>query len=334
MRSLLAPPRAAVDPTSRAPSFGSFRGPLPSIDWRPLGYGPLYRVTHHKRWVYAAIVSDAHYLAAAIVDLGYAMTCFLFAFDRALGKVVVDRSALAPALVVPGRVGDAAEVGCEARFSFAGTKATFTRERGEDYRLVVDAKGLAIDATLTTTGAPPPISVIAKVPRGVVNATEKRALMGVSGSATIDGKRVALDGATSGFDYTNGYLARSTEWKWAYLLGRAKTGERVGMNLVEGFVGDGECAVWVDDEVYGVGEGRFEHVERAPLEPWRVRSACGAIDLAFTPRGAHEERKEMLIVASKFIQPVGFYRGTIAIDGKRLELEDVLGVTEDQAVRW
>ncbi|HVY48825.1 MAG TPA: DUF2804 family protein, partial [Minicystis sp.] len=145
---------------------------------------------------------------------------------------------------------------------------------------------------------------------------------------------VELGPAFAGYDHTHGLLARRTAWRWAFAMGRAKSGEKVAFNLVEGFVGEPECCVWIDDELHPVGEGRFLFDAKHPLEPWRVRTTCGAVDLRFSPGAMHAERKDFGLVRSHFVQPVGAYAGAIEVGGKKLELEGVLGVTEDQDVLW
>jgi hypothetical protein len=169
---------------------------------------------------------------------------------------------------------------------------------------------------------------------GLVNVTEKRALLPVSGELTVRGRRRRLDGALGGYDYTHGLLARRTMWRWAYALGRAKSGERVGFNLVQGFVGEPECTAWVDGEVFPMREGRFAFDRDEPLSEWRVSTADGAVDLRFKPGGMHSEQKNLGLVASRFVQPAGAYSGTLRVGAKELVLDGVLGVTEDQDVLW
>lgn len=106
------------------------------------------------------------------------------------------------------------------------------------------------------------------------------------------------------------------------------------MNLVQGFLGETECAVWLDDELHPVGEGRFEFDAHSPLNPWRIRTTCGAVDLRFTPGGMHAEQKDFKLLRSKFVQPVGTYEGTITVGKTTATLERVLGVAEDQDVLW
>ncbi|MDQ3037367.1 MAG: DUF2804 domain-containing protein, partial [Myxococcota bacterium] len=153
-------------------------------------------------------------------------------------------------------------------------------------------------------------------------------------SALIAGRRVSLDAALGGYDLTHGLLARRTRWNWAFLMGRARGGEPIALNLVQGFVGEPECAVWIDGEPVPLAEGRFTFAQEAPERPWRVRTADGAVDLAFEPGGVHREHRDLRVARARFVQPVGTFSGTIDVGGRRLELERVPGVVEDQDVVW
>jgi hypothetical protein len=330
MRTLETPPSAVVAPNGVI-QVGSFRGSLPRVDLRPLGKGVVYRLTHQKRWIYTAIASADIFVGLAVVDLGYAKNTFAFAYQHGQG-MLADKSVIGHPIA--GGVADGIDDGLCANFSSGRTRIEILR-RGD--ALEIDAAffpDLEIRARLDTRVAHPALSAIGPIPDGVINATEKHALLPVTGELVVRGERRSLDGALGGWDYTHGYLARHTKWRWAYLLGRAKNGERVGLNLVEGFLGERECGVWIDDVLHPIGEGRFEFDPSAPTQPWRIRSTDGALDLHFAPGGIHAERTDFKVLKSNFIQPVGAYSGTIKIGDRTLELERVLGVAEDQDVLW
>lgn len=333
MRTLAPPPLAVLDPRTGRPQVGSFRGPLPAVDLRPLA-GPLARLVRRKRWIYAAIASDEIFVGLAIIHLGYATSGFAFAWLSGQEGLAVDRSALGPPGAV--RIGDQTGEGCRAEFVGRGLRAQVERRPGDDaYAITCRARDLVIDARLGSAGAPPPIAAIADLGGGRVNATEKRALLPVTGAAIVRGRRIDLGGALGGFDYTHGLLQRRTTWRWAFALGHAESGERVAFNLVEGFVGEPECALWIDDELHPIGEGRFRYDRDAPLQPWTIASADGVLDLTFEPGGMHSERTALGLVASTFLQPVGRFRGQIRRPGRPpLELAGVPGVSEHQDVRW
>ncbi|MBI5488687.1 MAG: DUF2804 domain-containing protein [Deltaproteobacteria bacterium] len=334
MRVLGPPPDAVVDPVTGTLRCGSFRGPLPPVDLRPLGRDLLSRAVRRKRWLWGTIVSDEALLGFAVVDLGWLASTFAFAWDRRERRMLVDRSALGPGF--RGLVNDRAEDGCEARFGGGRTRARVARRLGTTaYEVDVELGELRIEATLESASAPPPLSAIVELPPDAVATTQKRALLAASGRASVGERTFALDGAVAGLDYSHGYPPRRTIWKWCFALGRARSGEPIGVNVVQGFVGEPECVVWVGDDVHPVGEGHFEFDRGNLLAPWRIRTTDGAVELKFAPGGMHREEKNFGVIASHFVQAAGTFDGTIALPGRAaLELDGVAGVAEDQDMLW
>jgi len=333
MRELAPTPAAVVDASTRAPLLGSYRGGLPRVDWAPLGLGAGARMLRHKRWVYAAIATERVYVAFAVARFGYACNAFVYAYDAA------DRRMLARAswIGLPGaaRVGDTGGEGCHASFRASGASLSIERPAGATrYAVRVEAPALSIDATLDAASAPPAIGAVAQVAPGRFDATEKRALLAARGELRVHGRAVSLDGL-GGYDFTSGMLARHTRWRWGFALGRLEGGVPFALNLVQGFVGEPECAAWVGDEVHGLGEGRFTFDRRRPAEPWRVTTTDGAVDLVLEPGAVHEEKRNLLLVAARFAQPCGAWKGTLTLPGRgTTRVEHALGVTEDQEVTW
>lgn len=337
----ILPPPAFPDPPEHlfdeagAPKIGTYFGPFERIDLSPAiaRLGRAEAFTKHKRWFYTAISTDQLWVGAAIVDTGYAANAFAYVSSH-------DRGILATTshLGVPGlgcRVGDLPEEGADASFRALDAHLHLRRRRGSTaYELVVDTKALQVWATLETARAPWPLSAIARPLGGDVNVTEKRALCDVRGEVHVGGARYLLDGGLGGMDYTQGLLPRMTAWRWAYMLGRTDSGVRVAMNLVEGFNGEVECGVWVGRRLFAVGEGRFEFDRANPSKPWRVTTTCGAVDLRFESVGVHAEKRDLMLVRSEFVQPVGKFFGTVRVGDREVEIDGVPGVVEDQSVRW
>jgi hypothetical protein len=334
MRTLRPAPDSVVDPATGSARFGSFRGGIAHIDLGSLAPSRWQRLTRHKRWLYVAVASDELFVGLALVHVGYASNLFAYAFDAGAGRMLFDRSLVAPPFACT--VGDTAGEGCTAELRSGSTRVSVARASGSStYQLAARFGALTLQAALEARSAPPALTAIAPIPTGVASVTEKRALLDVTGELAVDAERRSLDGALAGYDYTNGLLGHRTAWRWGFLLGRATSGERVGMNLVQGFVGEAECGVWIDGELHPLGEGRFAWNEAAPLDPWRVTTADGGVELDFAPGGMHAEHRNLGLVSSHFIQPVGAYAGTIALAGRApLVVERALGVTEDQNVRW
>lgn len=331
---VLAPPMSGViDPATRTPLQGSFAGPLPPIDYGPLGKSLPFRVAHEKAWYYVAIASPEVFVGVAILRFGYVASTFAFLFERApsggpSGHFLTDRSMLAPPFAARYK----GDEGIALRW--LGDVCRFERSAGAAFDLEVAMSGFSIAARIDGAPRPTPISAVTALGDGLVQATEKRALLPVNGEVTLAGKRFSLDGALGGFDRSHGYLARHTVWRWSFAMGRAESGEAIAWNLVDGFVGERECAVWIDDELFPVGEARFHYDLDRALRPWRITTTCGALDLTFDPGDIHAEHQDLGLVKTRFLQPVGAYSGTIKIGERTLKLSGVLGVAEDQDATW
>jgi hypothetical protein len=329
------PPAPATLLDGQQPRFGTYAGAFGEIDLKRLSgtgaKGRFHRLTKLKRWQYTMIATDAITLAYAIVDVGYAANAFIFAADRE--RILVDRSFLGiPRVSVS--VGDRPADGARARFKARGAELAFAWD-GPLATAHAAVGGLALDARIDTSSAAP-LTLVAPVPEGIVNVTQKVAILPTEGSLVIDERRFDLAGGLAGLDYTHGLLARETAWRWAFGLGRASDGTPVGFNLVEGFNtgGGGEDAVWTPQGIEVLPAPAFDFQRDATLKPWAIRGGNGALDLRFESVGEHREERDLVVARSRFIQVVGRFRGTIPAGGRSLVVEGIPGVTEDQQVRW
>ncbi len=301
------------------------------MDFGPIQKSRLWQLTHKKRWTYAAVSDDHVFAGVAVVSLGYVSTALVYVLDRVNGKMLVDRSILAPSTAVT--FSDEGSGRRAAHFTFGRTRIDLGDD-GITVDVPAEASALPVHLAVETHGAgPPPISAIVAVEGGHANATEKRIREG-RGEVVAGGRRFVLDAPFVAFDHTSGFLARHTVWRWALGLGHTALGERLAFNLVEGFVGEPECGAWLGDSLFPLGEGRFVFDEANPMAPWHVTTTCGSVDLEFQPSAIHAEHKDMLVVRSKFIQPVGSFSGRVRLGQRELAIQAVAGVTEHQDVLW
>jgi hypothetical protein len=327
-RELSPVPAYAVDPRTGAPQLGSFTGGLPAVDWSRTA-NPLTRFARHKRWVYVGIATDDVYVGLAVLRMGYVGGAFLYAYDASAQRMLVRRSWTA--LPSAAYVADQGGRRCRATFLSGSTRVDLAPMR----HVRVATRGLELDVELDATRAPPAIGAIAEVAEGRFDATEKRALLAVSGRLRVDGTPRSLRGGLAGYDFTSGLLPRRTRWRWGFALGRDRAGEPFALNLVEGFVGESECALWTCGELVPLAEGRFAFDPSRSEAPWRVTTADDALRLTMTPGEVHRERRELGVLRSSFVQPCGAWSGSIALPGRPpLVVGRALGVTEDQDITW
>jgi hypothetical protein len=342
MRLLRDAPPDAIDPVSGAPRFGSYRGGLSRIDLTSLRSSTIAWAAHHKRWMYVGIAAEDCYAALAIVRFGYVANAFGYVYDRVTQRLVAQSTVIAPP--VAALVGETAGEGCLAEFSFQGRTARIERRAGStQYAIRAQLGELSIDGEIDALDAPPPITAVAQLsaPRDVLppnvrlDVTEKRVLLSASADLRCRGVPRKIHGALAGYDYTQGILPRRTSWRWAFAMGHTKDGVPVGLNLVDGFCGESECALWLGRDLVPLTEANIDSRPQQPYEPWRVRTRDRRADLVLTPGAVHTEHRHLVLVQTAFLQAVGEYSGRIALeDGRDVELDSVLGVAEDHDARW
>jgi hypothetical protein len=330
VRGLSGPPSSVVDDAGRV-QFGNYVGQLERVDWEPAlkQTSRLWRLLHRKTWQWVGISGPRCVLAVAIIDAGVVANAFAYVFDREEKRLLRDLSFLGvPRLQV--RVAD--HVGEGASSWFRSVRTCFRlRHEGTAWSIEADAPGgFHVRANVDASAPARTLCAIAPIlGGGVANCTHKTMCLPATGTVEVGGRRFDLEGHTAAFDHTSGILARDTRWRWA-----CASGPRIGFNLVEGFNGAVENAVWLDGRILPVGEAMIDYDPTRPRNEWRVRTACGRVDLVFTPEGGRQQNLDVGVMASLYQQPIGVFRGTVqAPDGSAIPVEQV-GVTEAHQARW
>lgn len=325
----LAPaPDQLVGPGGVA-ATGRYRGLTGEIDWTrlapPYARSRWWRRFHHKRWHYVAMSAGDLFCAVAIVDLGWTSTAFAYVFDRRLRKVVASYSQDG----LPGLTATLANhAGQVSRFRFLSNRIVIA-PGAHGYALTLRCPGFAIDARFG--GAAPQLLAVGPAAGGSLHATQKSGGMALDGELRIGAARHSLAGGVASVDYSNGLLGRETDWRWA-----SAHGLDIGFNLQAGYFGAAENALWIDGEIVALGAAQFEFDGADPLAPWRVSTDDGLLDLTFQPEGARSENKNLLVAASRYVQPIGTFSGTVRAGPQAAprRIDGLAGVTEDHSSRW
>lgn len=332
MSSALPQPPASLV-REGVPAHGRYAGIMPTFDWSGLkglsDKGSLWGYTHHKRWQYIGIGSDALFIGLAIVNVGWCQTAFAYVFDRQQRRIVADWSADG----LPGLNGgvSAEPVLCsEAWFRSFGRHLSF-RQEGKTLSVRVKAGGMDLDAELQLAGAAPFLLAVGPIEGGLSHATQKSSALKVSGQVKAGGQRWFLNDAIGCLDSSNGWLARETAWRWA-----CAQGAEVGFNLQDGYFGDNENALWIGQQLIPLAKARFEFDAQHPMKPWRVSTSDGLLDLEFSPEGARQQDRNLIIAASHYIQPVGTFSGWVkaTASAEPIRVTRLVGVTEDHRSVW
>ncbi len=137
-------------------------------------------------------------------------------------------------------------------------------------------------------------------------------------------------------DWSAGYMRPETSWNWACLSGQAGA-QRVGLNLSCGVneTSFTENCFWLDGELIKVDTVRFAFDRDQPLQPWRIDSHDGQVQLRFEARGLHRERLNLGFLASNFKQVFGRFSGVLRPVGRpEVAIDNLWGFVEDQYVKW
>lgn len=318
------------------PATGRYAGSPEQIDWSGLNgkfeRSALWRRLHHKRWHYLAFATEECFIGLAIVDVGWTNTAFAYLFDRQQRKLLVDYSQDGlPGLTA--RVSERPTQGSLSWFRHVGAQMRYEHIEGQRYRLRVKLRNtLQLDAELDTGQAAPFFTGIGPIgPGGCAHSTVKSSAIAVSGHARAGKKTFDLGAGVASFDYSNGLLARTTRWRWA-----SAHSPTLGFNLQQGYFGNHENVLWLDGELIPLGSARFDFDPKFPLQPWHIQTDDGLLDLWFAPEGARKERKNLLIAASHYIQPIGTFSGTVKATARGVvrQVHRLVGVTEDHLSRW
>lgn len=318
------------------PATGLYAGSPQLIDWSGLQgafqRSALWRRFHHKRWHYVALATEQCFVGLAIVDLGWTNTAFAYVFDRHARKLLIDFSQDGlPGLTA--QVGDCPAQGALSWFSHIGSHMRYEHLGGSHYRLQVDIrKGLHIEAEIDSAHAAPFACAIGPIGEGgCAHSTVKSSALSVTGSVKVGATVFDLAGGVASFDYSNGLLARDTQWAWA-----SAHSPSVGFNLQQGYFGNQENVLWLDGVPIALGKAHFAFDPQAPLQPWTIHTDCGLLNVQFQPEGARQQSKNLLVAASYYIQPIGTFSGTVraAPNAPERAVHALVGVTEDHRSRW
>ncbi len=143
-------------------------------------------------------------------------------------------------------------------------------------------------------------------------------------------------------DWGRGVWTYSNTWYWSSLNAKTRDGHNIGFNLGYGF-GDTSAAsenmFFFDKEAYKLEDVIFnipqdEKGKHKFLEDWTFKSQNGDIDLVFHPIIDRYSNTNALIIQSNQHQVFGYFSGTIRVNEKEYNLDNLIGFAEMVKNRW
>jgi hypothetical protein len=170
---------------------------------------------------------------------------------------------------------------------------------------------------------------------GDVGMYSHKGMFPADGELTIEGERVALDGALALMDDHKGYYPYVMRWDWVTSATRGADGRARGFNLTANQCRDpdtfNENCAWLDERVGRLPAVTFERVHaREPGERWRVRDRDGRVDVTFEPTVPGDVKVNALVVESRYRGPFGTFTGRLEPEGlEPIVVDGWFGMGED-----
>jgi hypothetical protein len=295
-----------------------------------------------KRWDYWAVLADDLAVSVTYANVDYLGLVSVWWADLAAGTSGGRELTLplARGITLPERPGseplrwDGSGITLEIAEDSGGAWITADwRER--DGRL----------GRLAVSIAPPDESVNVVIPWSDTRFqyTSKHQARPVHGELTVGARTWQLgDDAREAWgvlDVGRGRWPYRTRWNWGGGAGRTPDGQVVGLQLGGKWtVGTGatENGILVDGVVVKLGdELDWRYDWKRPLEPWRVTSPDGALDVTLAPRFDRHAKTQAVLLATEVHQVFGTWTGQVpAPDGGTVRVEGALGFAEESRSRW
>lgn len=301
--------------------------------------GAFRRWVGFKQFQYFGVIAPELLFGCALAHLRHTSIVFLYLYLPGEG-LVLDRSARLPGGLTTHLA--LSPVDGVTSFGAAAYRVGMRYEETPRRKMLDVAWGrdLAVQAALDETAHDfEPMSICTRIGRAGWVYAHKVAGVPTTGRIRYRDRLFDLElaGAHGHHDFSAGYMRRDTFWNWACFSGQLADGRRAGLNVSCGVneTSFSENCLWIDGKLHPVDLCHFEYDWDRPLEPWRVTSRDGRVDLQFVPEGQHAERLRLGLVASDFKQVFGRFDGSMRLgDGEAITIDGLYGFVEDQYARW
>ncbi len=288
----------------------------------------------YKKWYYLIAANDKYLISFAITDVGYLGNVFFTIVDLRTKKKIFDRSLLGIPNVILN-VKSATEGAVLASFQYPGVHIQLIKKKESVFFFQATFPNVRVLLHLFLPDTAP-LFVTGHARKEGEISTKKINLIKISGHLLINKDAVDFSNGMGGLDYTFGYLPYKTYWKWGFGFGRLEDGTPFGFNIANGnnMGGENENALWIQNEMFPLSDCTF--LQEQDKKSWKMETKDSTLKLEFSSFTSHLEKKNFLFVKSNFSQQYGYYSGEITDPKtkKSLKIQNVIGVAENQMVRW
>lgn len=333
-----------LDAQGKLIQVGWSRQPLLDCNLENLRFYPFraLQFLRIKRWDYYGVTTPEFFFSATLSHVGYLGLVFVYLLDLRTRELVEDT------LMVPlGRgihLARNSDQG-DSYFDNGRVRVAFHLE-GDKRHLQVDwpafhhGQGIAADVSLHCP--PEHESMVIVIPIGHRRFYYNRKIncLPATGWVQYGQQRLDLqpDHALGNLDWGRGVWEYKSFWVWASASAYLPDGRTLGLNMGYGF-GDTsaatENAFILNGHIHKLEQINFEYDNKNFMQPWKMHSPDGRLDLEFVPFKERVARSNLLLLYSEVHQMFGRYRGTLHTDnGEELHVQDVIGWAEEHHAKW
>ena len=303
----------------------------------PVRYFQRYRL---KKWDMYHMTTPDHYLSFLIAWIGYGAFFGAYVYDRK-ARSGMDDMHIRPARPELAMMRDSTSGRTEYRSKKA--EATFEVE-GEWRRLKVSFPefagiGLRAEIELYLPADHESICGVHLTSPRRMHYGHKINCMTAHGEMRLGSNTFRLDPKSSfgALDFGRGFYPPKLFWYWATASGRDAKGKLMGWNLGHGNspTGTAENAVFYDGRLHKIGVTRCRAPDRDLMEPWRVWTDDGKLDLTLVPENVRHNELDLGYLYTTGRPALGLFSGHITLDsGEEIKVRDLFGLFEWVDQRW
>lgn len=276
-----------------------------------------------KSWIFIGAGNEDVFIGFAIVDAGFLSKAFAYVYDLKNNKLIEDgidvpmgfSNDFDPNLLTEWKLKN-----FSIRSENGFLKANYSGKKfGLSLEVELDEKGLSF---ICPSENPRPF-----------HFTHKNMLLKVKALWNEGKKFHSRDQLYGAIDFSKGYPPRHTFWNWTSFMGKAEDGREVGLNLVDGFNGNIENVMWIDDRHQVFSKMLYDYQPPINSSKWEVNAADASLQLVLYPKGARKENINVVLMKSRFTQVYGPMSGFFRENGKLIKISG-FGVMEEHEALW
>jgi hypothetical protein len=297
-----------------------------------------------KRWDYYGLTTPTHFYSFTLADLGYAGQVFAYVVDFEAGTCQEET------LTIPLSRGiELPRNSTEGTSSFENSRARLVFQAEPNARRVsarwpgFAGVGLSAELPLHLPPEHESMVIVIPIPGKRFYYNRKVNCLPAAGWVEYGGVRTELHPTESlgNMDWGRGVWEYTSFWVWASASGFLPNGRSVGLNLGFGF-GDTsaatENALILNGRIHKLGQVEFTYDSSDFMQPWRMVSPDGRLDLEFVPFLERVAATNLAVITSEVHQMFGRYYGTVQADGRGpgeiIHLDGLVGFAEEHHARW